>query len=85
MTESRPPFPPFDLDSALTKVQAAEDAWNTRDPERVSMAYTVDSDWRNRDVFLTGRPAIVEFLTDKWARKLDHVCVRACGDSLRIA
>ncbi len=73
MTESRPPFPPFDLDSALTKVQAAEDAWNTRDPERVSMAYTVDSDWRNRDVFLTGRPAIVEFLTDKWARELDYV------------
>jgi len=65
VTESRPPFPPFDLDGALTKVQAAEDAWNTRDPERVSMAYTVDSDWRNRDVFLTGRPAIVEFLTDK--------------------
>ena len=65
VTESRPPFPPFDLDGALTKVQVAEDAWNTRDPERVSMAYTVDSDWRNRDVFLTGRPAIVEFLTDK--------------------
>jgi nuclear transport factor 2 (NTF2) superfamily protein len=73
VTESRPPFPPFDLDGALTKVQAAEDAWNTRDPERVSMAYTVDSDWRNRDVFLTGRPAIVEFLTDKWARELDYV------------
>ena len=73
MTESRPPFPPFDLDAALTKVQAAEDAWNTRDPERVSMAYTEDSDWRNRDVFLTGRPAIVQFLTDKWARELDYV------------
>ena len=73
MTESRPPFPPFDLDGAVTKVQAAEDAWNTRDPARVSMAYTEDSVWRNRDVFLTGRPAIVEFLTDKWARELDYV------------
>lgn len=73
MTESRPPFPPFDVDSALTKVQAAEDAWNTRDPERVSLAYTEDSAWRNRDVFLTGRPAIVEFLTAKWERELDYV------------
>jgi len=51
----RPPLPPFDLDSALTKVQAAEDAWNTRDPERVAGAYTVDSAWRNRDSFFTGR------------------------------
>lgn len=73
MTESRPPFPPFDLDSALTKVQAAEDAWNTRDPQRVSLAYTQHSAWRNRDVFLTGRPAIVEFLTAKWERELDYV------------
>ncbi len=85
MTESRPPFPPFDLDGALTKVQAAEDAWNTRDPERVSMAYTVDSDWRNRDVFLTGRPAIVEFLTDKWARELDYVLRKSMWDFSRIA
>ena len=73
MTESRPPFPPFDLDSALTKVQVAEDAWNTRDPRRVSLAYTEDSTWRNRDVFVTGRPAIVEFLTAKWERELDYV------------
>ena len=73
MTESRPPFPPFDLDSALTKVQAAEDAWNTRDPHRVSLAYTEDSAWRNRDVFLTGRAAIVDFLTAKWERELDYV------------
>lgn len=73
MTESSPPFPPFDLDGALAKVQAAEDAWNTRDPQRVSMAYTEDSIWRNRDVFLTGRPAIVEFLTAKWERELDYV------------
>ena len=73
MTESRPPFPPFDLDGALTKVQAAEDAWNTRDPQRVSMAYTEDSVWRNRDIFLTGRAEIVEFLTAKWERELDYV------------
>jgi nuclear transport factor 2 (NTF2) superfamily protein len=73
MTESRPPFPPFDMDKAITKVQAAEDAWNTRDPERVSLAYTEDSVWRNRDVFVTGRAAIVEFLTAKWERELDYV------------
>jgi uncharacterized protein len=69
----RPPLPPFDLVSATAKVQAAEDAWNTRDPHRVSLAYTEDSQWRNRDVFLTGRAAIVEFLTAKWERELDYV------------
>jgi nuclear transport factor 2 (NTF2) superfamily protein len=68
----RPPLPPFDLQSALTKVQAAEDGWNTRDPSRVAGAYTVDSVWRNRDTFLTGRPAIIEFLTAKWERELDY-------------
>src|SRR4051812_35175647 len=57
----RPPLPPFDRDSALRKVQAAEDAWNTRDPERVASAYTVDSVWRNRDTFITGREEIVAF------------------------
>jgi nuclear transport factor 2 (NTF2) superfamily protein len=71
--EPRPPLPPFDLASATAKVQAAEDAWNTRDPHRVSLAYTEDSQWRNRDVFLTGRAAIVEFLTAKWERELDYV------------
>jgi nuclear transport factor 2 (NTF2) superfamily protein len=70
---SRPPFPPFSYDSAMMKVQAAEDAWNSRDPQRVSLAYTEDSQWRNRDQFLTGRPAIVDFLTAKWARELDYV------------
>lgn len=80
MTEERPPFPPFDLSSALTKVQAAEDAWNTRDPLRVSLAYTVDSTWRNRDVFITGRPAIVEFLTAKWERELDYVLRKSLWD-----
>ncbi|MET0234062.1 MAG: nuclear transport factor 2 family protein [Kibdelosporangium sp.] len=69
---ARPPFPPFDEESARTKVQAAEDAWNTRDPERVSLAYTEDSIWRNRDQFLTGREAIVRFLTLKWERELDY-------------
>jgi nuclear transport factor 2 (NTF2) superfamily protein len=73
VTEPRPPFPPFDLDSALTKVQAAEDAWNTRDPRRVSLAYTEDSVWRNRDLFITGRAEIVAFLTAKWERELDYV------------
>jgi hypothetical protein len=73
MSEARPPFPPFDLESAITKVQAAEDAWNTRDPHRVSLAYTEDSVWRNRDLFLSGRDGIVEFLTAKWERELDYV------------
>ncbi|WP_328374759.1 nuclear transport factor 2 family protein [Streptomyces sp. NBC_01020] len=73
MTDARPPFPPFDLDGALAKVQAAEDAWNTRDPHRVALAYTEDSAWRNRDTFLTGRDEIVEFLTAKWDRELDYV------------
>ena len=73
MSDQRPPLPPFDLDSATRKVQAAEDAWNTRDPQHVSLAYTPDSAWRNRDQFLTGRPAIVEFLTAKWERELDYV------------
>jgi nuclear transport factor 2 (NTF2) superfamily protein len=67
-----PPKPPFDLESAKVKVQAAQDAWNTRDPERVSMAYTVDSDWRNRDEFFQGREAIKEFLRRKWAKELDY-------------
>jgi hypothetical protein len=72
MAEQRPPLPPFSREDALKKVQAAEDAWNTRDPEKVSLAYTVDSVWRNRDTFVTGRAAIVEFLTGKWDRELDY-------------
>ncbi|WP_410621353.1 nuclear transport factor 2 family protein [Amycolatopsis sp. cmx-8-4] len=68
----RPPFPPFDEDTARQKVQAAEDAWNTRDPERVSLAYTEDSVWRNRDRHVVGRARIVEFLTAKWERELDY-------------
>ncbi|HEX6525221.1 MAG TPA: nuclear transport factor 2 family protein [Streptosporangiaceae bacterium] len=69
---SRPPLPPFTEATARQKVQAAEDAWNTRDPRRVSLAYTEDSVWRNRDAFITGRDAIVEFLAQKWERELDY-------------
>jgi nuclear transport factor 2 (NTF2) superfamily protein len=69
----RPPLPPFDLESAKTKVLAAENAWNTRDPERVAAAYTEDSVWRNRDEFFTGRDAIVEFLTRKWSIENGYV------------
>lgn len=69
---SRPPLPPFDEAGALAKVQAAEDAWNTRDPERVAAAYTPDSVWRNRDEFVAGREQIVAFLTRKWQREHDY-------------
>jgi len=68
----RPPLPPFTAATAAQKVQAAEDAWNSRDPERVSLAYSEDSQWRNRDTFLSGRAAIVEFLSGKWERELDY-------------
>ena len=68
----RPPLPRFDPQAALTKVQAAEDAWNTRDPVRVAGAYTADSVWRNRDTFVTGRRQIIEFLSAKWASELDY-------------
>ena len=64
--------PPFDFETAKAKVQAAEDAWNSRDPERVALAYTEDSQWRNRDKFLTGREAIKDFLSDKWSKELDY-------------
>jgi nuclear transport factor 2 (NTF2) superfamily protein len=69
----RPPLPPFTVDTARVKVQAAEDAWNSRDPERVSLAYTADSRWRNRDLFITGRAEIIAFLTAKWERELEYV------------
>ncbi|MGV9800920.1 nuclear transport factor 2 family protein [Mycobacterium sp. NPDC003449] len=71
--ESRPPFPPFTAETAIQKVQAAEDAWNTRDPQRVSLAYTPDSVWRNRDLHIVGREEIVAFLTAKWELELDYV------------
>ena len=68
----RPPLPPFTAETAATKVQAAEDAWNSRDPHRVALAYTEDSVWRNRDTFLIGRAEIIAFLTAKWERELDY-------------
>jgi uncharacterized protein len=70
--ESRPPLPPFTAETARQKVQAAEDAWNSRDPERVAAAYTPDSEWRNRAEFFSGREAIKAFLRRKWARELDY-------------
>ena len=68
----RPPLPPFTEETAAQKVQAAEDAWNTRDPEKVVLAYTEESEWRNRDEFFLGRDKIKDFLTRKWARELDY-------------
>ncbi|QOF79902.1 DUF1348 family protein [Variovorax sp. 38R] len=70
--ESRPPLPPFTLESATQKVQAAEDAWNSRDPVRVSLAYTPDTEWRNRADFVNGRAQAVEFLSRKWEREHDY-------------
>jgi uncharacterized protein len=70
--ETKPPLPPFTLETAILKVQAAEDAWNTRDPKRVTLAYTEDSEWRNRSEFLSGRAAIAEFLTRKWEKERDY-------------
>lgn len=72
----RPPLPPFDATSAAKKARMAEDAWNSRDPERVSLAYTEDSTWRNRSEFFSGRPAIVEFLTRKWAKEIDYRLIK---------
>jgi nuclear transport factor 2 (NTF2) superfamily protein len=72
MSESRPPLPPFTLETAKQKIQAAENAWNTRDPQRVALAYTVDSEWRNRNEFLKGREEIAAFLTRKWQREFDY-------------
>lgn len=84
----RPPLPPFDVVSATQKVRMAEDAWNTRDPERVSLAYTADSVWRNRAEFLTGRAAIREFLVRKWSKELEYRLIKelwAChGDRIAV-
>jgi nuclear transport factor 2 (NTF2) superfamily protein len=73
---SRPPLPPFTQQTAVQKVRLAEDAWNTRDPERVAAAYTVDSRWRNRSEFITGREEIQRFLARKWARELDYRLIK---------
>jgi len=72
----RPPFPPFDAESAAKKVRMAEDAWNTRDPQRVALAYTLASTWRNRAEFLGGREAIVQFLVRKWNKELDYRLIK---------
>ena len=72
MEEKRMPLPPFTVETAKQKIQMAEGAWNTQDPVRVSKAYTLDSEWRNRNLFITGREAIVRFLTDKWKREKNY-------------
>jgi uncharacterized protein len=76
MAESRPPLPPFTVDTAVQKVRGAEDGWNSRDPQRVALAYTPDSSWRNRAEFIEGRAAIVAFLTRKWQRELDYRLIK---------
>ena len=85
--EIRAPVPPFARDTAAQKVRMAEDGWNTRDPERVSLAYTADSAWRNRSEFFSGREAIVQFLRRKWAKELDYRLIKELWafDGARIA
>lgn len=68
----KPPLPPFNFETATQKVQMAEDAWNSKDPEKVSLAYTVDTEWRNRDLFINGREEVKQFLTAKWEKELDY-------------
>ena len=85
---TRPPLPPFDEASATQKVRLAEDAWNTRDPEKVSLAYTPDSRWRNRAEFIRGREEIVAFLKRKWSRELDYRLIKElwafCGNRIAV-
>src|SRR5438552_9034986 len=76
ITSARPPAPPFTRESAIQKVRLAEDAWNSRDPEKVSLAYTPDSRWRNRAEFISGREEIVAFLRRKWARELEYRLIK---------
>ena len=76
MTDTRPPLPPYTAETAAQKVRLAEDAWNSRDPEKVSLAYTPDSKWRNRAEFVTGRAEIVQFLQRKWAREMDYRLIK---------
>lgn len=76
LEQPRAPLPPFTMESAIQKVRMAEDAWNRRDPERVSLAYSADSQWRNRSEFLTGRDAIVQFLTRKWRHEMDYRLIK---------
>ncbi|OYU79062.1 MAG: DUF4440 domain-containing protein [Flavobacterium sp. BFFFF1] len=72
METPRHPLPPFTMETALQKVQAAEDAWNTKDPEKVSLAYTIDTEWRNRTDFINGRDEVKQFLSRKWEKELDY-------------
>lgn len=74
--EQRPPFPPFTRETAMQKVRSAEDGWNNRNPDKVALAYTIDSKWRNRAEFLEGRAAITEFLKRKWAKELDYRLIK---------
>ena len=73
---AKPPLPPFDREAAIQKVRAAEDGWNGRDPQKVCLAYTIDSVWRNRSEFISGREAIIEFLTRKWQHELDYRLIK---------
>ena len=84
---ARPPLPPFNLETAVQKVRMAEDGWNSRDPEKVSLAYTIDSRWRNRSEFINGRVEIVAFLTRKWASELEYRLIKQmwCFDENKIA
>ena len=86
-TETRPPIPPFTRETAIQKIRMAEDGWNSRDPQRVSMVYTQDSQWRNRAEFPQGRAQIVEFLTRKWAKELEYRLIKELWafDGARIA
>jgi len=85
--QGRPPFPPFTKESAIQKVRAAEDGWNSRDPQRVSLAYSEDSRWRNRSEFINGREDIVAFLTRKWTKELEYRLIKElwCYNENRIA
>jgi hypothetical protein len=76
MKESRPPLPPFTYETAVQKVRAAENAWNSRDPEKISLAYTIDSQWRNRSQFVSGRDEVRAFLQNKWVRELDYRLIK---------
>lgn len=86
-SESKPPFPPFNRDTATQKVRLAEDAWNSRDPERIALAYTADSVWRNRSEFLSGRDQVIAFLKRKWSKELDYRLIKElwATDDNRIA
>jgi len=76
MKESRPPLPPFTYETAVEKVRAAENGWNTRTPEKIALAYTINTRWRNRSTFVNGRDEVVKFLQDKWARELDYRLIK---------